>query len=111
MRQPFTHLALSGACAALVTIVAGTLALAQVRLPDPRVIDGDRVQTVLPPDAIPAIDDPAFVRAANAAFMRDEEPVVALVHRGIAKAYSVWHLDRHEIVNDQFGPDPLAVTW
>lgn len=81
------------------------------RLPDPGKVDGDRVVTLLPPDAIPAIDEPRFVPAAEADFMRDDEPVVGVVHGGVAKAYSLWHLDRHEVVNDRFGKDPVAVTW
>jgi hypothetical protein len=28
------------------------------------------------------------------------------VHNGIAKAFSWWHLDRHEIVNDDFAGAP-----
>ncbi len=43
--------------------------------------------------------------------MRDNEPVVGVIHNGVAKAYSIWHLDRHEIVNDEFGRDPVVVTW
>jgi hypothetical protein len=108
MTRSFSRVVFAGACAVLVAC-AGTVA--QVRLPDPGRIEGDPVRTLLPPDAIPSIDEPTFVPAARAGFMREDEPVVALVHQGIAKAYSIWHLDRHEIVNDRFGPDPLAVTW
>jgi hypothetical protein len=74
-------------------------------------IDGDPVHEVLPSDAIRSIDRPKFVAAAEAAFMRDDEPVVGVIHRGVAKAYSVWHLDRHEIVNDVFAGSAVAVTW
>lgn len=98
-----------GALAA-VTLLAVSGAAAQ-RLPDARTIDGDPVVTLLPPNAIPAIDRPRFRSAEEARFMRDDELVVGVVHNGIAKAYSLWHLDQHEIVNDEFGDDPLAVTW
>ena len=69
--------------------------------------------TVLPPDAIPAISDPEFVSAEEAGeFMKDEEPVLGLFDGKVAKAYSLWHLDRHEIVNDSLpGLGPVAVTW
>ena len=80
-------------------------------LPDVNLIEGDPIVTLLPPDAIPAVDRPRFVPASGAKFMRDNEPVVGVVHNGVAKAYSIWHLDRHEIVNDEFGRDPVAVTW
>ncbi len=83
----------------------------QSNLPRVIQIDGDRVHTVLPPDAIPSIDQPQFVRAAEATFMRDNEPVVGVVAGGVAKAYSTWHLDHHEIVNDTVAGKPVAVTW
>ncbi len=68
---------------------------------------------ILEPDAIPAIDDPQFVSAKEAkAFMHPNEPVLGLYDGKVAKAYSLWHLDRHEIVNDSLpGLGPVAVTW
>lgn len=79
----------------------------------PRVdrIDGDRVHTILRPDAIRSVDQPQFVAASEASFMRDDEPVVGVVQNGVAKAYSTWHLDHHEIVNDEIGGKAVAVTW
>ncbi len=68
---------------------------------------------VLEPDAIPAIDEPQFVSAKEAnSFMKDNEPVLGLYDGKVAKAYSLWHLDQHEIVNDSLpGLGPVAVTW
>jgi uncharacterized protein DUF3179 len=83
----------------------------QSTLPRVETINGDRVHTVLQPDAIRSIDQPRFVRASEASFMRDDEPVVGVVQNGVAKAYSTWHLDHHEIVNDQIGGKAVAVTW
>jgi len=83
----------------------------QSTLPRVEKIDGDRVHTILQRDAIRSIDQPQFVRASEASFMRDDEPVVGVVQNGVAKAYSTWHLDHHEIVNDQIGGKPVAVTW
>ncbi len=83
----------------------------QSTLPRVEKINGDRVHTVLRPDAIRSIDEPQFVRASEASFMRDDEPVVGVVQNGVAKAYSTWHLDHHEIVNDQIGGKAVAVTW
>lgn len=79
----------------------------------PRVteVGNDPVHTLLAPDAIPSIDHPKFVRASEATFMADDEPVLGVVIGGVAKAYSIWHLDHHEIVNDVIGKQPLAVTW
>lgn len=72
---------------------------------------GDRVHSFLGPDRIPAIDQPQWAPADAASFMADDEAVIGVVIDGRAKAYSLWHLDRHEIVNDWFGEVPVAVTW
>jgi len=72
----------------------------------------DRIEIVLPRDAIPAIDRPEFVPAARAdRDMADEELVIGLVGEQEQRAYSTWQLDRHEIVNDTFEGRPIAVTW
>lgn len=83
----------------------------EVTLPDVAELDGDPVRTLLPPDAIPSIDAPELVPAAEADFMKKNEMVIGVVHGGVAKAYSLWHLDRHEVVNDWLGREPVAVTW
>lgn len=107
-----TLLTFSSGLACLLTAAACTAAPAERDdLPRPEVIDGDKVSTLLPPDGIPSIDDPEFVPASEADFMQPDEPVLGIVRDGVAKAYSVWHLDRHEIVNDRLGDDPVAVTW
>ncbi len=75
--------------------------------------DGTMV-TVLPHDAIPALSNPVFLSRAEAERLMDEnEPVLGLVDpvTGQAKAYSLWQLDSHEIVNDRLGNKPIAVTW
>ena len=75
--------------------------------------DGTMV-TVLAPDAIPALNQPVFVGRQEAGkWMADDEAVLGLVDpvTGQAKAYSLWHLEHHEIVNDRLGGHPIAVTW
>lgn len=98
---------------ALTLVVAAALArpaLGQVGTPE--VVDGSPIYTVLPLDAIPAIDDPQFVPAEEAAaFMKPDEPVLGVTGGGDAKAFSLWHLNVHEIVNDEIGGKPVAVTW
>ncbi|MBP7777300.1 MAG: DUF3179 domain-containing protein [Acidobacteria bacterium] len=74
-------------------------------------IDGDPVVRGLPKDGIPAIDAPVFVTAAEATFMRDDEPVIGVADGQAAKAYSTWLLNGHEIVNDTIGSRSIAVTW
>lgn len=68
--------------------------------------------TLLPRDAIPAIDDPQFLTAAEAEREYAANEVVLGVHiEGDARAYSVDLLDSHEIVNDTVNGKPIAVTW
>lgn len=75
-------------------------------------IGGDDVYQLLPVGAIPAIDDPEFVSGADTdRQMRPEEPVLGVVIGGEARAYSLWQLDAHEIVNDQFAGSAIAATW
>lgn len=74
--------------------------------------DGDPVYSVLPPGEIPAIEDPEFVSAEVGDLqMAADEPVFGLDIGGEARAYSLWQLDRHEIVNDEIGGVALAATW
>lgn len=75
-------------------------------------VDGSPLITVLPKDAIPAIDHPKFVSVTEGnRVMQPEEPVLGMTDGKVAKAYSLWQLNHHEIVNDQIGSVPLAVTW
>jgi hypothetical protein len=75
-------------------------------------VKGRPMYTVLPFDAIPAIDRPAFVDAKRGdVFMHSREMVIGVVVDGEARAYSAWHLDHHEIVNDRISGKPIAVTW
>jgi len=96
-------------CAVLIT--SNTWA----QRPEPEthgVFDGDTMFTVLPPGAIPAIDAPTFLSGEKAAGqMSPDEPVLGVVIDGDARAYSLWHLDSHEIVNDVVGGTPIAATW
>jgi len=99
--------------AVLAVVTVALLAAAQ--RPGPEVvatIGGDEVYQVLPFGAIPAIDKPKFVSGEKAdRQMRPEEPVLGVVVEGEAKAYSLWQLDEHEIVNDEIAGTAIAATW
>ncbi len=111
MVRPILQLA---AALLLATVVWAPDVSAQRRpLQEEKIGDGTMV-SVLPADAIPAVTNPSFLTRAEAEpLMYDDEPVLGLVDpvTGQAKAYSLWHLDRHEIVNDRLGDKPVAVTW
>lgn len=97
----------------ILLAASGSSGAQRRQLQEEKIGDGTMV-TVLPPDAIPAVSQPVFVGRQEAEkWMDEEEPVLGLVDpiTGQAKAYSLWHLDRHEIVNDKIGGKPIAVTW
>ena len=74
--------------------------------------DEYRIVTLLPPDAIPSIDDPQFydVNEAGQEYHPDEL-VLGVEFGGEARAYPIGLLARHEIVNDTVGGQPIAVTY
>ena len=75
-------------------------------------VDGDTMYQVLEPDAIPAIRHPEFVSGdAAKAQMSDDEMIMGVIINNEPRAYSLWQLDAHEIVNDQSGMIKFAVTW
>ncbi|GAB4282612.1 MAG: hypothetical protein Kow0092_37610 [Deferrisomatales bacterium] len=64
-----------------------------------------------PRDGIPALLDPAFVPAEEAAFLRPDDRVLGFVHQGEARAYPIRILSWHELVNDRVGGAPVLVSW
>ncbi len=62
-------------------------------------------------DCIPSIDQPVYVATLDVDYLRDDDLVMTLSHNGITRAYPTRILDHHEIVNDIFGADPVAVTY
>ena len=58
------------------------------------------------------MDSPNFVGPAEAGqWLDDREPVISFELNGDAKAYPLQILTWHEIVNDQVGGTPVAVTF
>lgn len=74
--------------------------------------DNYDIVTVLPRDAIQAIDNPQFLtpEEANETY-DDDELILGVEFNGDARAYSIPLLSSHEIVNDTVGGVKLAVTW
>lgn len=74
-------------------------------------IRADEIQSILPQDAIPALIKPAYLAAAQASDISDHEMVIGVVINGDARAYPLSTLSAHEIVDDDIGGQPVAVTW
>ncbi|MCR4320992.1 MAG: DUF3179 domain-containing protein [Candidatus Brocadiaceae bacterium] len=70
----------------------------------------EEIKYVLPRDAIPAIKNPEFVPSTKAE-LDDRESVIGVTIHGESRAYSVYLLNHHEIVNDTIGDNAIAVTW
>lgn len=64
-----------------------------------------------PRDMIPPIDDPAFDPVGQTDWLTDQDPGLAVEIDGLARFYPLAVLTRHEIVNDEFGEVPVAVTY
>jgi hypothetical protein len=76
------------------------------------IIDPSELRRGAPKDAIPAIDNPSFVSLDAARdWIAPKEPVIAVEHDGVARAYPLQILTWHEIVNDTIGDTPVAVTF
>ena len=74
------------------------------------------VRDVLPPDAIPSVDEPSF----GTEYFGDADDLVIVVEASPPRAYPIRILHYHEIVNDELqtgtgesetGTEPVAVTW
>ena len=64
-----------------------------------------------PKDGIPSIDHPIFADVHDSQFMSDSDTVIGLEINGEAKAYPLFILVWHEIVNDSVGGVPVSVTY
>ena len=65
-----------------------------------------------PKDGIPALDDVSFIAASSEDRIGEREPVISVEIDGeVPRAYPIRYLTWHEIVNDEIGGVPVAVTF
>lgn len=64
-----------------------------------------------PPDGIPAIDQPRFLRAKDIDWLAANEPVLSLTVGDETRGYPIQIMTWHEIVNDTVDGVPVAVTY
>jgi hypothetical protein len=82
------------------------------RSPEPLVPLNEIVSGGPPRDGIPSIDNPKFISLQDAnKFLQDFDLVVGLNINGDIRAYPLQILVWHEIVNDEVGGIPIAVTY
>jgi hypothetical protein len=74
-------------------------------------VPADEIHLGGPPrDGIPAIDRPRFLEAADAG-LQDTDRVLGLARHGKSRAYPVAIMNWHEVVNDRFGEESVAITY
>ena len=106
MRNVYPGLLLS-----LLTCHSG-IVMAQSRRMTTTLVGGDTMYTLMEPGDIPAIFEPVFESLQpDAGAFDPDEPLLVISAGPEVRAYSTWHLDHHEVVNDRIGDTPLAVTW
>jgi hypothetical protein len=63
-------------------------------------------------DGIPALDAPTFLSGSErTGQIKAGDRILGLYYNGVAKAYPIGILDHHELVNDQFAGEPIAITF
>ena len=104
--------------AATITPLPTSTAAQSAQSPTPTEEDPDfrpgpeDIITLLPFDAIKAILEPRLVSVEWAEQqMTDMEQVIGVSIGGEHRAYPIYMLSSHEIVNDVVGGKPIAVTW
>ncbi|MGB5089687.1 MAG: DUF3179 domain-containing protein [Nitrososphaeraceae archaeon] len=102
----------------IIIIMACTLALgpspiATARAEEKHIVPLDQIVSGgPPPDGIPSIDSPKFVSVDDGdKFLVDSDKIVGININGDIRAYPLQILVWHEIVNDNVGGIPVAVTY
>ncbi|MDZ7807260.1 MAG: DUF3179 domain-containing (seleno)protein [Gracilimonas sp.] len=75
-------------------------------IPANEIIDGGPGQ-----DGIPSIDDPKFIHMFQADFIEDDRLVIGIKRGDEVRLYPHQILDWHEIVNENFGEESIALTY
>jgi len=75
-------------------------------------ISSDQIFQGGPPrDGIPAINEPKFIAANQASFLKDHDRILGLALGNEIKAYPVNIMNWHEIVNDKTAGKNIAITF
>ncbi|MEZ4847939.1 MAG: DUF3179 domain-containing protein, partial [Bacteroidia bacterium] len=78
----------------------------------PSLVGAGNIQPGGPPrDGIASIDRPRFALAEKEKFMKEDDRVIGIVRNGIARAYPVFILERHEVVNDRLEEENILITY
>lgn len=96
----------------LTFIILGSAIMAQKSEMKTEMVQDHLMYIVLNKGDIPGIYDPQFLKPELVeSFYYADEPVMVVRGKNESHAYSTWHLDHHEIVNDRIDGVALAATW
>ena len=62
-----------------------------------------------PPWRIDLIANPQYVPAADVNFMREDDYIIGISHRGMTKAYPLWIVDYYHTIHDRIDDEPFVV--
>ncbi|MEL7220684.1 MAG: DUF3179 domain-containing protein [Bacteroidota bacterium] len=62
-------------------------------------------------DGIPALTDPSFTLAKKDKWLADDDRVIGITRNGVSKAYPISILNYHEVINDDFKGERVAITY
>ncbi|TDF34450.1 DUF3179 domain-containing protein [Alteromonadaceae bacterium M269] len=62
-------------------------------------------------DCIPAIDTPSYIPVQQVDYVDDTDIVLVASYNGVTKIYPRNMMQAHEVVNDYFNDEPLAITY
>jgi hypothetical protein len=77
------------------------------------IVDPSKVKSGGPSkDGIPSIDNPVYISVEEAnEWVEDDALVLAIVYKGVERAYPLQVMTWHEIVNDDISGDPVLITY
>ena len=104
-----------------ITPTSSSISIPEMGISELEIMETDGVKHLIPldkikgggppKDGIPSIDNPVFATVSDSQFMSDSDTVIGLDINGQAKAYPLFILVWHEIVNDNVGGSPVSVTY
>ena len=104
-----------------ITPTSSSISIPEMGISELEIMETDGVKHLIPldkikgggppKDGIPSIDNPVFATVSDSQFMSDSDTVIGLDINGQAKAYPLFILVWHEIVNDNVGGLPVSVTY
>jgi len=76
-----------------------------------KIKESDLIQGCFAKDCIPSIDHPKFIPASKAKWLKKDDIVFTIKHKGMVRAYPQKILNWHEFVNDKIGDYYFTISF